>query len=79
MLPDGRISVDVSTNWQKEFFDYEELGSIELFEGLKKLNTPMQPGEDEEGFFCKKCNSEVGEEDVYCWWCGQALRRQPKE
>lgn len=74
----GNLAVDVSSNWMQEIFDYEELGSIELFAALKKQNTPMSPGKDEEGLFCKACNSEVGEDDVYCWWCGQALKRQPK-
>ena len=74
----GRLAVDVSANWMQEIYDYEELGSIELFAALKKKDTPIKPGEDEEGLFCKVCDSEVGEDDVYCWWCGQALKRQPK-
>ncbi len=78
MKADGTLAVDVSTNWMKEIYDYEELGSIELFAALKKKDTPIKPGEDAEGLFCKECNSEVGKEDVYCWWCGQALKRQPK-
>lgn len=32
----GRLAVDVSANWMQEIYDYEELGSIELFAALKK-------------------------------------------
>ena len=75
----GRLAVDVSANWMQEIYDYEELGSIELFAALKKKNTPIRLGKDDEGLFCKECDSGVGEDDVYCWWCGQALKRQPKD
>lgn len=37
----GRLAVDVSANWMQEIYDYEELGSIELFAALKKKNTPI--------------------------------------
>ncbi len=75
----GQITVDVSADWMREIYDYEELGSIELFAALKKKNTPIRLGKDDEGLFCKECDSGVGEDDVYCWWCGQALKRQPKD
>lgn len=35
----GRLEVDVSSNWMQELYDYEQLGSIELFAALKKKRT----------------------------------------
>lgn len=40
----GKLAVDVSSNWMQEIYDYEELGSIELFAALKKKDTPHQAG-----------------------------------
>ena len=41
----GRLAVDVSANWMQEIYDYEELGSIELFAALKEEYTdPARKG-----------------------------------
>ena len=37
----GKLAVDVSSNWMQEIYDYEELGSIELFAALKKKDTQI--------------------------------------
>lgn len=71
---EGKLSVEVSGDWKEQIFDYEECGSVEYFERLKKRDTVNQPGKDDQGMFCKCCNSEVGTDDRFCWWCGQRLK-----
>ena len=72
---DGKLAVEVSGDWMQQLFDYEECGSVEHFERLNKRNTVTIPGKDEQGLFCKECNSEIGEDDCFCWWCGQRLKK----
>lgn len=71
---EGKIAVEVSSDWKEQLFDYEECGSIEHFERLNKRDTVNTPGNDEQGLFCRCCNSEVGMGDRFCWWCGQRLK-----
>lgn len=71
---EGKISVEVSSDWKEQIFDYEECGSVEHFERLNKRNTVVVPGKDKQGLFCQNCNSEVGEDENFCWYCGQRLK-----
>lgn len=71
---DGKLAVEVSGDWKEQIFDYEECGSVEHFERLNKRDMVIAPGKDKQGLFCKKCDSEIGEDDNFCWWCGQRLK-----
>ncbi len=71
---DGRLSVDISTDWMQQTFDYENVGSIEYCQRLKDRDQAAEPGKDEQGLFCKRCDSEVGAEENFCWYCGQRLK-----
>lgn len=71
---DGKISIEISGDWMQQLFDYEECGSVEHFERLNKRNTVVVPGKDKQGLFCQNCNSEVGEDENFCWYCGQRLK-----
>lgn len=72
-IPDGGYAVELSRNWMKEFFDYEEQGSIEHLERLNKRDKALEIGHDKDGFFCRACNAEVGNDEHFCWNCGQRL------
>lgn len=71
---EGKLSVEVSSDWKEQIFDYEECGSVEHFERLNKRDMVIAPGKDKQGLFCKECDSEIGEDDRFCWWCGQRLK-----
>lgn len=70
----GKLAVDISSDWMQQMFDYEEQGTIEHFERLNKRNNVLSPGTDKQGMYCKECDSEVGIDDRFCWWCGQRLK-----
>ncbi len=63
----------------KEFFDYEEQGSIEHIERLNKRDQVVCPVTDfiegESVDFCQVCNHEVYEDDLFCASCGQRLKK----
>lgn len=56
----GKLAVDVSSNWMQEIYDYEELGSIELFAALKKKDTPIKPERMKKGFSVKYVIQRLG-------------------
>ena len=74
MNADGRLSVEISTDWMQQTFDYENVGSIEYCQRLKERDQAAEPGKDDKGLFCMKCDSEVSEEENFCWYCGQRLK-----
>ena len=78
--PEGGYSVEISRDWMKEFFDYEEQGSIEHIERLNKRDQVVCPVTDfiegESVDFCQVCNHEVYEDDLFCASCGQRLRKE---
>lgn len=77
--PEGGYSVEISRDWMKEFFDYEEQGSIEHLERLNQRDQVIEPEEDvidgEKAWFCRVCNSEVFSDDQFCASCGQRLKK----
>ena len=73
--PDGSLAVEVSKDWMKEYFDYEELGAIEYLQRLKNRDQTIKPSRDDElVLFCQQCNSEVVSDENFCWYCGQRLK-----
>lgn len=72
--PDGGFAVEISRDWMKEFFDYEELGAIEYLQRLKDRDQEIKPGKDEQVLFCNRCDSEVVSDENFCWYCGQRLK-----
>lgn len=75
-MRNGAITVEISRNWMKEFFDYEELGCIEDLKELVDRNKLMHPGKDETGLVCMNCNADVQSTEWFCWSCGQRLRSE---
>ena len=77
--PDGCLSVEISRDWMREFYDYEELGAIEDLKALVDRDQEVCPVTDfieGEAFdFCQVCNHEVYEDDVFCASCGQRIRK----
>ena len=73
-MTENGIAVEISRNWQKELYDYENQGSIEYLQVLKNRDSALPVGKDSSGCFCKKCNSETSEEENFCWYCGQRLK-----
>ena len=77
--PDGGYSVEISRDWMKEFFDYEELGAIEDLKKLVDRDQEVCPVTDfidgESVDFCQVCNHEVYEDDLFCASCGQRLKK----
>lgn len=75
---DGRLSVEVSRDWMRELYDYEELGAIEDLKALVDRDAEIPPVTDfVDGVaadFCQVCNHEVYEDDVFCACCGQKVR-----
>lgn len=82
-LGDGHYSVEISRDWMKEFFDYEEQGSIEHLERLNKRDQVIPPVTDfvdgEAVDFCQVCNTEILEDDCFCSKCGQRVREANEE
>lgn len=64
---DGCLSVEISRDWMREFYDYEELGAIEDLKALVDRDQEVCPVTDfVEGVavdFCQVCNHEVYEDD----------------
>lgn len=75
----GALSVEISRDWMREFYDYEELGAIEDLKALVDRDAVTVPGNDEQGLFCQVCNAEVGDDECFCWFCGQRLKEGDKD